>query len=185
MNKALKYGLFLTILGIIVGALLVAVNSVTAPIIAEQERLKVEKAIQEIAPKAEDISEITSDFNNLSNEIIAIYQSEDEKYVIYKTVTIGYAGGEVTTLVAFDTKTLKIVNAKVTDAKKQTAGVGDQILTHDFQVAGKAAKDYANINVEEIKGGQYNAISGATVSSKAYLKGVKIAAAHFLGEYGE
>lgn len=185
MNKAFKYGIFLTVLGIIVGALLVAVNSITAPIIAERKRLVMQNAIQEIVPEADEINEKTKDYAKLPDEIKGVYQSADKKYVVYQVATIGYAGGEVVTLVIFDSTNLTIVNAKVTEANKQTAGVGDQILTHDFKVAGKAASIYASLVIEEIKGGQNGAISGATVSSKAYLKGVKVAATHFLSVYGE
>lgn len=189
MNKTIKYGLFLLVLGIIVGSLLVTVNAITAPIIEERALKDAQETISEIAPNVSDVKDVTTDYKKKDKNIKSIYQSGDDKYAIYIVVTAGYSSGEITTIVVFDTATKKIVNSKVTKAEKQTAGIGDQVLTYDFKTAGKNAQDYADVNFKEISKdniiSQYNAISGATVSSRAVLQGVQIAANHFVKEFGE
>lgn len=185
MNKTVKYGLFLLILGIIVGTLLVGVNAVTSPIITKREIAAAEAAVVEIAPKAKELKNITSDYTSRVRSIKTIYQSGDNKYVIYNVKSTGYSGGEILIIVVFDTTTSKIVGTKVTKADKQTAGIGDAIVTHDFQTEGKDASLYANINFKNLDKNQFQVITGATVSSTGFLKGVNIAANHFVKEFGE
>lgn len=184
MNKSIKYGLFLLILGVIVGSLLVLVNSITAPIIEEQRLAAINESIKLVAPEVDGITDETSKTPSLPSSILNVYVSNDKKTVIYVARTTGYAGGNVDTLVAFDVTSKTIINAKITDAQKQTAGIGDKILTHDFKLAGKSASVYAELNIPELKSPENEIISGATISSKAVLTGIKAASANFLEVYG-
>ncbi|MFA5543792.1 MAG: FMN-binding protein [Bacilli bacterium] len=184
MNKNLKYGLFLLVLGAIIGTLLVLVNSITAPIIEEQRLEAIKETIKLVAPEVTEITDETKNIDNLPSGIINVYLSKDEKTAIYVARTTGYAGGTVETLIAFDVTSRAIIDAKVTTADKQTAGIGDAILTHDFKLAGKSASVYADLNVGGISSPEYDIITGATISSKAVLNGVKLASANFLEVYG-
>lgn len=184
MNKNIKYGLFLLVLGVIVGSLLVLVNSITAPIIEEQRLEAIKETIKLVAPEVTEITEETENVENLPSGITNVYLSKDKKTVIYVAQATGYAGGNVETLIAFDVTSKTIIDAKVTTADKQTAGIGDAILTHDFKLAGKNASVYAELNVGEISSPAYDTITGATISSKAVLTGVKLSSANFLEVYG-
>ena len=184
MNKTLKYGLFLLVLGVIVGGLLALVNSVTSPIIKENEVNKVLPELKKVSPESENFVDITEDYV-LPEGIKKIFKDEDNNIYIYWVSTTGYASGNVDTLVGFDANTKKILDARVTIANKQTAGIGDQVLNHDFKTAGKDPSIYANLDIPTLKSPEYEIITGATISSKAVLKGIKIASAHFLKEGGK
>lgn len=184
MNKSLKYGLFLLVLGVIVGGLLALVNSVTSPIIKENEVKKVLPDLQKVSPESKNFIDVSEDYT-LTKEIKKIFKDEDNNIYVYWVSTTGYSSGNVDTLVAFNADDNKIIDTKVTIANKQTAGIGDQVLSHDFNAKGKDAQTYADLVIQDLKSPEYNIISGATISSKAVLSGVKIASAHFLEEVGK
>jgi len=184
MNKSLKYGLFLLVLGVVVATLLALVNSFTAPIIAKQEIEKIKPLLMEVSPDSEEFVDVTSEYT-LPSEVEKVYKDESNNILVYFVATNGYQGGTIKTLVAIDLDSKKIVNAIVTTADKQTPGIGEKVLTHDFEVSNVDASVYASLNVESLKSGEYNMITGATVSSRAVLNGIKIASKHFMGIVGE
>ena len=186
MSKPIKYGLFLFVLLGIVAALLTFVNSFTAPIIAENQLkdvlIELEKFDEDSTYKDE-----TAKYKlpkGLSSIYLG-YVNDELKTVVYLSSTVGYSSGQVNVLTAIDAKTNKIIGTTVTLADKQTAGIGDQILTHNFQTVDKDASVYAEIDVSELGKSEFNIISGATVSSKAFLTGVNLAAKHYMENFGE
>lgn len=191
MNKSLKYGLFLAILGIIVGGLLAFVNSVTAPLIAEKQIEEVLPMLKEVSKTSNTFKDVTKDFDNLPTNINKVFEDEGKSIVVYWITTTGYAGGEIKTLVAFDIKTKKIIDTKVSSTTNQTAGIGDQVETYNFNTAGQDPQKYAKANIvpgsttkADLKDAGLTFISGATVSSTGFLYGVQLASTHFLGNYG-
>lgn len=185
MNKSIKFGAFLFVLLAVLGALLVLVNTITAPIIEERRLEEIKKTIKEVVPTIDGITDETENVKNKPAGITNIYLSTDKKVVIYVAQTTGYKNGLITTIVAFDVNTKNLVNAKVTEAVDQTSGIGDQIRTYEFKYAGKAASVFANLVVQDVKNTEKDyIISGATVSSKAVLTGVHIASKNFLEVYG-
>ncbi len=185
LPKPLFYGLFLLILGIIIGGLLAGVNALTAPLIAENELEQVRPIIAEkIAPDCDKIEDATLLLGRLPSEIKKVfyaYENDVRTTIIYWTTTIGYNGGEVKTLTAITLADGSILNVAVSTANNQTSGIGDQILTYNFPYSGADASDYASETTDSFKKGDPEIISGATVSSKAVLGGVIIAANHFEG----
>ncbi len=185
MNKSIKYGAFLFILLAILGALLVLVNDITAPIIEERRLAKIKETIKEILPNIESFTEETGNIKNLPNEITNVYLTSDKKTAIYVTATLGYDNGTIRTLIAFNVEDNTIINYKVTEADKQTEGYGSEAKTYDFKFAGKTAETFAKMDVEKVdKTNQDLVISGATRTSKAVLNGVNIASQNFLEVYG-
>lgn len=187
MNKSIKFGAFLFVLLTILGALLVLVNSITAPIIEERKLVEIEKTIKIILPDMTGKpTEETGNIKGLPSEVTNVYLTSDKKIAIYVTGTPGYENGIITTLIAFDVTTKKIINYKITEADKQTEGFGLKALTYDFKFVGKDASTFANMEIEkvDIKNADL-VISGATKTSKAVLNGVKIASKNFLEVYGE
>lgn len=184
MNKSVKYGLILLFLGAVIGSMLVFVNSITAPIIEEQRLEGIKETIKLVAPDVNEITDETANIVDLPKDITNVYLSKDGKTAIYVVSTVGYASGNVETLVAFNVTNKTILDAKVTTADKQTAGIGDAILTHDFKFVGKLASVYSELNVPGVSSPQLDTITGATISSRAVLNGVKIASANFLKVYG-
>jgi electron transport complex protein RnfG len=185
MSKPIKYGLFLFVLLAIVASLLTFVNSITAPLINERQLEKVKVYLVKLDSESE-FKEITKDYE-LPDGITGIYGGYDGDTlvtVVYNTTTVGYSSGDIKVLTAIDVETNTIINTIVTVADKQTADIGDRILTHDFQTAGKDVADY-DIVPAELKSPDFNIISGATISSRGFLSGVQIAANHFVENFGE
>ena len=173
MSNTLKYTIFLIVLGLISGGLLAFINSVTDPIIQERK----EKEIQEKLENAFDFStskEVTSEFDDLGNNIGAIYLvgNEDGKLltVVYEVYANGY-GGKVVTLIGFNPEG-KIVNAVVADASTETKGFGSELIGHDFKINDLEVVDFDFFNSAQI-------ISGATVSSTAAGTGINAGVYHF------
>jgi electron transport complex protein RnfG len=191
MNKSLKYGLFLAILGIIVGGLLAFVNSVTAPLIAQKQIEEVLPMLKEVSHTTKNFKDLTKDIENLPTNVNKVFEDEGKTIVVYWVTTPGYGGGEIKTLVAFDILTKKIIDTKVSSTTNQTSGVGDQVETYNFNTAGQDPQKYANAKIipgttkkDDLKDEGLTFITRATTSSIGFLYGVKLASAHFLGNYG-
>ncbi|HHU56507.1 MAG TPA: FMN-binding protein [Acholeplasmataceae bacterium] len=188
MSKPLKYGVFLLVLGVICAGLLAFINSFTAPIIEKREFDEVVKVLEEVDEDSNSFEDVTDEFDNLPASISKVFygtKRNRENTVIYWTTTYGYNGGEIKVLTVIDYKTGVIKATKVTAAEKQTAGIGDKIITYDFKTVGRDAQFYAEKNVENIAESGLEIISGATVSSKAFLEGVIIASSHYVENIGD
>lgn len=173
MSNTLKYTIFLIVLGLISGGLLAFINSVTEPIIQERK----EKEIQEKLENAFEFStskEVTTEFDDLGNNVGAIYLVGDANgkllTVVYEVFANGY-GGKVVSLVGFNPEG-KIVNAVVADASSETKGFGSELIGHDFKINDLEVVDFDFFDSAKI-------ISGSTVSSKAAGTGINAAVAHF------
>lgn len=152
--------LVLTIICIITSVALAATQEVTAPIIAEAERVAAEAARQEVLPGATTFTLVDS-LEDMPENVTAIYEAENG--VVVEVSVKGYAG---------DIKTMfgigmdgNIVKSKVL-LHSETAGLGSKITEDDFQsqFAGKGS------SLEGI-----DTIGGATVSSKAFIDASNIA----------
>ncbi|HEY8445006.1 MAG TPA: FMN-binding protein [Bacilli bacterium] len=188
MSKPLKYGLILLILGVICGGLLAFVNSFTAPIIEKREFDEVVAQLKEVDDDSTSFEDVTDQFDDLPANINKVFYGKKrnrENTVIYWTTTYGYSGGAIKVLTVIDFSNGTIVGTKVTAAEKQTAGIGDQVLTHDFKTVGREADFYANKDLEDVTHDQFNLISGATVSSKAFIEGVIVATTHYEKNFGD
>jgi len=187
MNKTLKYGLFLLVLGVIVAGLFAIVNSITAPIIAENELKEVLPMLEDIDEDNDEFKDVTEDYEELPISILKIfagYKDGKNNSIIYWTSTIGYGGGEINVLTAIDVNSNQVIDTIVTGAVAQTAGIGDKIFDFDFDVAGNPVVNYANINVDTAVGsGDLAVISGATISVKGVYSGIIIASTHFVENF--
>ena len=185
MSKPLKYGLFLFVLLTIVAVLLTLVNSFTAPVIEANRMKEVSVQLKELDPDSQ-FKDLTNDYTlpkGIDN-VYGGYVNDELVTVVYLTTTVGYSSGDVKVLTAIDVDAKKIIDTKVTLADKQTVGIGDAILTHNFQTANKKVSDYADIIPGNLDSPEFQIISGATVSSRAFLSGVQMAAKHFMENFG-
>jgi len=166
------------ILGIITvaTALVIALlNSVTAPVIAKrladekQESIAIlfgEGVEAEILTGYEDIY---LDFAAPVTEVAVVTNKSSQKLAGYcVTVTPKGFGGQIIMLVAVNP------NISVKDTKiltmSETAGIGTKIANEEW-----FAEQFTHKRKVEISSSTVNTISGATVSSKAFLNGVNAA----------
>ena len=173
-NMALYIGrLAITLLLItaVVAAALAGVNSVTAPVIAQLKAEKIQNAIEQVLPGGGESVAFTDDTGWVSN----VYKS-DSGYAVEVTPTTGF-NGAITMMVGIDTEG-KILGISVV-SQTETAGLG--AVAAATTSAGEAFRgQYVGLSgsVSVTKdGGEVEAITGATITSRAICDGVNAALA--------
>ena len=163
--------LVLTVICALIALMLGFVHSVTAAPIAEAEEKAKTEAIHAIFPDATEIKQIDlPDQTGPDRQINAVYSVENAGgfvgYAVNVTVGSGY-GGEINMTVGISrdnkVKGLEIVS------HSETAGLGARIDELSFRQRFNGIEDRAVI------GENVDAISGATISSKAVAAGVNAA----------
>jgi len=184
-EKAFKYGLFLCVLGIVVGVLLSVVNAITAPIIATAEQEKVEAMLKEYNSVLKWETLEVADNDDYKN-IQAIYQGTKEgstdSVFVCQAKGLGYGNGEIITMVYIEQGIIK----KVTNvsASGQTQGVGSVVYTEEALKVyeGKQVSAYANAKALDHKKGDVDVTSGATYTSRGVIEGVILACKYYANE---
>ncbi|MEE1013547.1 MAG: RnfABCDGE type electron transport complex subunit G [Clostridia bacterium] len=160
----------------IVSALLAGVNSITKPIIAENEQKNFEIAMQEVLPEASGFEEVAlSDYTPSETGVIldSLYQADNGGYVVSTVCSEGY-GGDVSVMVGI-TKDLAVNQVKIM-SMSETPGLGAKASEPEFigQYDGLSA-GIAVVKNTTPADNQIEAISGATITSKAVTKAVNTA----------
>ena len=155
---------------LVVAVALAAVNGVTAPVIAELNAAKTQEAISAVLPGGFD-SEIT-DYADATGIVSKIYQGESGY-----AVEVGPGGFDntITMMVGIDNEG-KVLGISVVN-HTETAGLG--AVAADGTPKGIAFRDQfegASGSVAVSKdGGTMDAITGATITSRAICVGVNAA----------
>ncbi|MFZ3085638.1 MAG: RnfABCDGE type electron transport complex subunit G [Candidatus Hydromicrobium sp.] len=158
-NKAYPV-VFLAVIVIVSVVLLMVVNSITSPIVKNMQVEEIENTLRSIFPE------------------MSKYEVDDEVYIIYEDgEKAGYAfmasgsgyGGNIDIMVGLDSgfgiKGVSILS------QTETPGVGNRITESSFtdQFKGLSVSDIAL----KSEGGKIDAITGATISSRAVVDAVK------------
>lgn len=179
IKDILSVGLKLFLITAISALVLAVVNNITAPII---ERNTIEK--QEIAMKSVVSNAVR--FENADMSALALVEIPCAVTSVYNAVdskdnTIGYAvmvstvgyGGEILLTVGIDNE-LKVTGIDVI-SHSETPGLGENCTKAQFKDQFKGKE----IGIEVVKNGasgnQVDAISSATITSKAVTRGVDAA----------
>jgi electron transport complex protein RnfG len=153
-----RYGFILALICIVAAGLLAGVNSLTRPRIIAQELAEEEASLKEVMPLAERFEAVKVD-----NEIL-YYKAFDKDSkligVAFKAAQKGYSS-TIETMVGLlkdgTITAIKILN------QNETPGVGVLVAEKDF------TSQFANkIDLNDVQ-----AITGATISSKAVIDSVK------------
>lgn len=160
----------------IVSALLAGVNSITKPIIAENEQKNFEIAMQEVLPEASGFEEVNlGDYTPSETGVTldSLYRADNGGYVVSTVCSEGY-GGDVSVMVGI-TKDLTVNQVKIM-SMSETPGLGAKASEPEFigQYDGLAAGITVVKNTAPADN-QIEAISGATITSKAVTKAVNTA----------
>ena len=160
----------------IVSALLAGVNSITKPIIAENEQKNFEIAMQEVLPEASGFKEVDpGDYppSETGVTLDSLYRADNGGYVVSTVCSEGY-GGDVSVMVGI-TKDLTINQVKIM-SMSETPGLGAKASEPEFigQYDGLSAGITVVKNTTPADN-QIEAISGATITSKAVTKAVNAA----------
>ncbi len=174
MNKTVTYilrlALTLLIITAVMGALLAGVNAITAPLIATQKAAKVQAAIEAVLPGGgEEIA-----FTDATGTVSKVYASETGYAV---EVTPAGFGGDISMMVGID-KNGTVLAIRIIE-HAETAGLGS--VAADQNAAGEAFRGQfvgvsGSVSVSK-DGGTVDAITGATITSRAVCDGVNAALA--------
>ena len=186
VKKAIKYGLILCILGVLVGTLLSIVNAVTKPRIDKIEENKVMNLLKSYNENYDwNDYDITSQVKNKDDQISNVYVGRVdgvEKVRIYKVQTTGYSSGAIITLIFIEENVIKKVS--IVSASGQTKGVGSKVEDDKYLdiYIGKQCSEYNNDLATNHNSKSVDVISGATVSSRGVITAVIIACTQHLKE---
>jgi len=168
-NKVFKPIVVLCVICIVITGALAATNSVTKPIIDEAIRVAQENARKELLPEADGFTLV----ENLNvSDVVEAYTADNGVGVVVTSTGKGY-GGTMTVMVAF-TPEGTIKQIKVTE-QAETKGIGSK-------VAGDSSfwTRYEGLEAKPLElGKDVDALSGATVSSKALTGAVNAAIAGY------
>lgn len=166
--------LSLTCITIVAGAALAGVNMLTEETINAQKELSKQKAISDVLPAHARIADAEQ-----SGEL-TIYRAydADDQFVgaAVQTVTNGF-GGKIKLMVGFDAQN-RIVNYAVLE-QQETPGLGTHIVEWfknadkpGQNILGRKATGKMTVSKD---GGDVDAITAATISSRAFLNAINAA----------
>lgn len=189
-NEFVQLGGILCAITLVVALALGAVNAVTAGPIAEQNAQKIKDSLENVMPGAEseqiDVPEgttvATETKNATSVTILSAYKMTKDGADAGYCVEVGPTGfgGAVDTMVGIDSDG-KVTGISVISASSETPGLGARSTEPEFQAqfAGQVGTEVAVAK----DGGSIDALTGATITSRAVSEGV-VAAAQFAAEQG-
>ena len=148
----------LTIICLVITALLALTNHATQAVIETAARERAEAARAEIIPEAEGFE--LMEVEGLPSSVEEVYSTTNDCGYIFMLSTIGY-GGEMKLILGMDNDG-RIISVKTLE-HSETKGLGSKTTEEPFrsQFVGK------DENLDDV-----SAISGATISSTAYLGAV-------------
>jgi electron transport complex protein RnfG len=182
MRELIKMIVVLTLISLASGGLLAALRNGTQERINNQVLEFVKgPAVRQIFEGAQN-NPITSRFqikdgNTVRNFFVGVFDGEPKGVAMEETSTKGYKG-DIGLIVAFDVKTDKLMGVSVTTLN-ETPGLGaraksDPKFVRQFQ--GLDAAGQVNVTQD---GGSINALSGATITSRAVCGAVTDAIATY------
>ena len=184
-NEFVQLGGILCAITLVVALALGAVNAVTAGPIAEQNAQKIKDSLENVMPGAEseqiDVSEgttVTTETKNATSvTILSAYKMTKDGADAGYCVEVGPTGfgGAVDTMVGIDSDG-KVTGISVISASSETPGLGARSTEPEFQAqfAGQVGTEVAVAK----DGGSIDALTGATITSRAVTDGVNTAAAY-------
>ncbi|MCD8355732.1 MAG: RnfABCDGE type electron transport complex subunit G [Clostridia bacterium] len=189
-NEFVQLGGILCAITLVVALALGAVNAVTVDKIAEINQQKILDSLELVMPGAEaemiDIAEgttVTTETKNATSvEILSAYKMTKDGADAGYCVEVGPTGfgGVVDTMVGIDVDG-NVTGISVISASAETPGLGARSTEADFQAqyTGLVGTEVA----VETDGGSIEALTGATITSRAVSEGV-VAAALFAAQQG-
>jgi len=160
MKEMMRYGFILAIICTVASGLLAGVNALTKSRIAAQAQAEEDASLEEVLPEA-----VRFEAEKSGDEII-YYKAQDKEGkligVAFKALGKGYSS-DIETMVGMlkdgTITAIKILN------QNETPGLGARVTENSF------TGQFNNKNMQNLS--QVQAITGATISSKAVIDSVK------------
>lgn len=159
-KEIIKPVLVLTCICLVVSALLAYVNTITAPIIADAEQKAAQQAMTEVLKEADSFEEVKAE--NLPERVTQVFSANNGMGYVFMLVTKGY-GGDMNLICGI--KSDGTIEACKTLSHSETSGLGSKTAEDPYrnQYSGKTADTLSEVD----------SISGATISSTAYMNAIK------------
>ena len=161
MNKTtwestVKPVVVLSVISLVVSLLLAVVNSMTAPVIAENERATTLAAYVDVMPSVSDASTL---------EEMSGYTTANVSGAVKTATAAGYDGNEITVKVTDENG---VITSLTVDASTQTSGIGSNVAKADYLAQFNGMDGTQNIVMNQ----DFDAYSGATISSTALFAAI-------------
>lgn len=164
MKEIIKPIVVLTSICLIVTALLAYVNMVTSPIIQAAEEKNAAEARAEVLKEAKNFELLKTD--SLPEGITEVYKGDNDSGYVFMMTTKGY-GGDIKLICGI--RTDGSIEAVKTLSHSETSGIGSKVVDNNSgyreKYQNKTAENYNDVD----------AVTGATISSKAYKKAISSA----------
>ena len=170
-KEVIKVALILFAITAVAAAILAAVNNVTAPVIAENERKAQEIAMKVVLPEADGFEQM--DYTVNENSAVTEVYTSDAGFAV-KVAPKGY-GGAISMIVGVDND-LKVTGVEVI-SQSETAGLGAKCTDSEFKAQFVGKTENIKVTKNGAKENEIDAITSATITSKAVTKGVNDAIA--------
>lgn len=165
-TEIFKVAIILFLITAVAAAILASVNSVTAPVIADNDKKAQELAMKAVLPEADSFEKV--ELSETENSVVSELYSSDAGYAV-KVAPKGY-GGEVSMIVGVDND-LKVTGIEII-SQGETAGLGAKCTEDKFKSQFKGKTENITVSKNGAEGNEIDAISSATITSKAVTKGV-------------
>lgn len=166
LTEIFKVAIILFAITAVAAAILASVNSVTAPVIAENDRKAQEIAMKQVLPDATMFGKMEYELSENSS-VTEVYLS-DAGYAV-KVAPKGY-GGAISMIVGVDND-LKVTGVEII-SQSETAGLGSKCTSEEFKSQFIGKTENIAVTKNGAKENEIDAISSATITSKAVTKGV-------------
>ena len=161
-KDSLKSIIVITVICLVTAALMAAINGVTAPMIAEANAEAEKEALYIVLPDAEDFTQLEAD--ELPETVTAVYEDSAGSGYAVMLRAKGYdSSNPMVVAVGIDNEG-KITKCHVVSCNGETSGIGTKVNTDSFLATFIGAG-------KELDG--VDAISGATISSSAFIGAVE------------
>ena len=155
----------LSVISLVVSLLLALVNSMTAPVIAENTKRTTLAAYVGVLPSVSDATELEEVTGYTTANVTGVVKAPDGSLAI-KAEESGFDGGIVTVIVGMDANGTE--TGIWVDASTQTKGIGSNVSTDDFLAQFNGMDGTQNIVMNQ----DFDAYSGATISSTALFAAI-------------
>ena len=155
----------LSVISLVVSLLLALVNSMTAPVIAENTKRTTLAAYVGVLPSVSDASELEEVTDYTTENVTGVVKAPDGSMAI-KAGESGFDGGVLTVIMGFDAEG-KVTGIWV-DASTQTSGIGSNVAKADYLAQFNGMDGTQNIVMNQ----DFDAYSGATISSTALFAAI-------------
>ena len=176
MESSLKnMVLVLFTITLVASAAVGGVYTITKEPIAQAKVAAVNNALQQVLPQYEATTSQTIEVNDMAVEAYTATVAEKAVGYAIKSSSKNGFGGAISLMVGFDTEG-NIININVLE-QKETPGLGTKMADEGNALqASLVGKNAGKVNLTVKKdGGDIDALTAATISSRAYAEAVAIA----------